>query len=48
MEVHPVGVDMFHTDGRTDRHNEINSCFRNFADTPKNQDLVRCEAMWVG
>jgi len=40
-----MGVDLFHADGRTDRHDEISSRFRNFANAPKNQDLLRCEAM---
>jgi hypothetical protein len=38
MKIRPVGAELFHadrrTDGRADRHDEANSRFRNFANTP--------------
>jgi len=30
MKIRPVGAQLFHTDGRTDRHNEANSRFSQF------------------
>jgi hypothetical protein len=27
MKIRPVGAELFHADGRTDRHDEANSCF---------------------
>jgi hypothetical protein len=27
MKIRPVGAELFHTDGRTDRHDEVNSRF---------------------
>jgi len=37
MEILPVGSEMFHVDGKTDKHDEANSfIFCNFANTPKN------------
>ena len=37
MKIRQVGADMFHAEGRTetDRNNEANSRFRNFANAPK-------------
>jgi len=35
MKIHQVGAELFHADGRTDRHDEANSLFRNFANAPK-------------
>jgi len=36
VEIHPVGVELFHTDGRTDRqtdrHDEANSRFSKFCE----------------
>ena len=34
MKIRPVGAELFHTDGRTDRHDERDSLFRNFASAP--------------
>jgi hypothetical protein len=34
VEIRPVGAELFHADGRTDRHNEANRrvlCFKNRA-----------------
>jgi len=30
MKISPVGADLFHADGRTDRHDEANSRFSKF------------------
>ena len=35
MEIHPVGAEVFHADGRTDMMNLI-FAFRKFAKAPKN------------
>ena len=34
MTIRPVGAEMFHADGQTDRHDEANSCRSQFANTP--------------
>jgi hypothetical protein len=31
MKIRPVGAELIHADGQTDRHDEINGLFRNFA-----------------
>ena len=36
MKIRPVGAELFHEDGQTDRHDEANSRFRNLANAPKN------------
>jgi hypothetical protein len=36
MEIFPVGAELFHADGKTDKHDEANGFFRNFANIPKN------------
>ena len=35
MITRPVGAELFHADGRTDRQDEANSRFRNFVNAPK-------------
>jgi hypothetical protein len=35
-----VGAESFHTDGQTDRHDEANSRFRNFACAPKKSRIM--------
>jgi hypothetical protein len=37
MEIRPVGAEMFHADGRTDRdrHDEVNSHFSQFCERAK-------------
>jgi hypothetical protein len=35
MKISPVGTDLFHVDGRKDRHDEAGSVFHNFANAPK-------------
>jgi len=36
MEIHTVGAELFHADGRTDRHAKSNSRFSQFAKALKN------------
>ena len=36
MKIRPVGSELFHAGERSDRHDDENSRFRNFADAPKN------------
>jgi hypothetical protein len=36
MKFRPVGVALFHADGRTDGHDEAKVGFRSFANEPKN------------
>ena len=33
MKILPVGADLFHADGRTDRHDEANSWFSQFCES---------------
>ena len=37
MRINLVGAELFHGDGKTDRHNKANSPFGNFAKAPENQ-----------
>jgi hypothetical protein len=45
MKIRPVGVDMFHADGRTDRNtdriDEANSPFSQFCERAKNENIYR-------
>jgi hypothetical protein len=44
MKIHPVGAELFHADGETDRHDEAIVAFRSFAKAPKkaqNTQIVR-------
>ena len=34
MKIRPVGVELFHVDGQTDRHDEANSRFSHFSKAP--------------
>jgi hypothetical protein len=36
MKIRPVGAELFHADGRTDRETDIIVAFRNFVKAPKN------------
>jgi len=36
MKLRPVGAQLFHVAGETDRHDKANRRFRNFANAPKN------------
>ena len=35
MKSHPVGAQLFHADGWTDRHDEANSRFSQFCEAPQ-------------
>jgi len=37
MEIRLMGAELFYADRRTERHDEVNSRFRNFANGPINQ-----------
>ena len=43
-KIRPIGAELFHADGRTDRqtdrHDEANSRFSNFANAPKKRDVL--------
>ena len=39
MKIHPVGAELFHVYRQTDRNDEANSRFCNFANAPKNQSV---------
>ena len=32
MEIRPVGAELFHVDGRTDKHDEANTRFSHFCE----------------
>jgi len=32
MNICPVGAELFHVDGKTDRHDDANSCFSQFCE----------------
>jgi len=36
MKIRPVGAELFHADGRTERHYEANSRFPTLANAPEN------------
>ena len=36
VKIHTVGARFFHADGRTDKHNEANSSFPSYVNSPKN------------
>jgi hypothetical protein len=36
MKICSLGAALFYSDGQTDRYNEANSCFAEFAKAPKN------------
>jgi len=37
MKIRPVGAELCHVDGRTDRHDKLIIALRNFANAPKNE-----------
>jgi hypothetical protein len=43
MKIHPVGAELFHADGKTDK-TKLTVAFRNFANVPKNRkkDKQQC------
>ena len=41
MKIHPVGAELFHADGRTDRRRDMTTiivAFRNFSNVTKNEE----------
>jgi len=40
MKICPVGAELFHVDGRTDRHDEANSRFSQFCESAKKSNNV--------
>ena len=42
MKICPVRAELFHADGHTDRHDEANSRFSQFCETPLN-----CLCKWI-
>ena len=41
MKIRPVGVELFHADGQTDKHDEAIVAFHNFANAPKKSCNIR-------
>jgi hypothetical protein len=40
MKIHPMGAELFHADGQTDRQTDrYNEAFHNFVNMPKNQSV---------
>ena len=47
MKIRPVGVELFHADGQTDRHDESNSRFSQFFEhTPNNKLRLFCDFLF--
>jgi len=44
MKIRSVGVDLFHADGRKDKHDEANSSFSQFCERPYTRTLT-CRQM---
>jgi len=40
MKIRPVGAELFHADGQTDRHDEANNRSSQFCDEPTNPTLT--------
>jgi len=39
MRIRPMAAELFHADGRTDRHGELTVAFRTFTNVPTNKDV---------
>jgi hypothetical protein len=39
MKIRPVGAELSHSGGWTDRHDKLIAAFRNFANSPKKQKI---------
>jgi hypothetical protein len=49
MKIRPVGVELFHADGRTDRHDKADNCFSQFRHVPKMDSFYRSRVtIWRG
>jgi hypothetical protein len=45
MKIRPVGAELFHVDGRTDRDmTNLTVAFRNFANVPKSDIFINSES----
>ena len=42
MKIHPVGTELFHADGQTDRHDETSSRFSQFCERAQKYSLYVC------
>jgi len=40
MKIRPLGAELFHAEGRTDRHDEINSRLSKFVIAPKKREVI--------
>ena len=40
MKIRPLGAELFHAEGRTDRHDEINSRPSKFVIAPKKREVI--------
>jgi hypothetical protein len=48
MKIRPVGADLVHSGGRTDRHGEANSCFSQFCEsTQKKPRIFRPHGVFI-
>jgi len=47
MKIRPVGAQLFHVDGQTDRMTKLTVAFRNFVSTPKklNTDISEMSSL---
>jgi len=41
VKIHLVGAELFHADGRTDRHDEANSRCSQFCERAKNAEIMQ-------
>jgi len=44
VKIHPLGAELFHAGGQTDRHDEANSRFSQFCEKRLKTDCIR---MWM-
>ena len=44
MKIHPVGAELFHADGQTDRHDEASSRFSQFCEKRLKSKQYNCSA----
>ena len=50
MKIHPLGTELFHADGRTDRKidmTKLTAAFSNFANAPKNSHFPFVCNTWL-
>jgi len=47
MKIRQAGAEMFLADGRTDGHDEANSRFRNYANAPKSQSVLKAVKLCI-